>query len=255
MNNTLLFHKTGGPGVAWTIRSLGRLAAGGLLLAAVALPGAALAQTDDRTFTDTGYSVGDDAVWNFFSQYGGAGTFGEPISREFTLFGKPTQLFQNAALQVQPDGSVQAMQLADPSLMPNSQINGLTVPPADAELAFVAPTPDQPNYPARVQVFVQGSVPDMFNGQPVQFLSTYTSEGGGAVWGLPTSTPKADPNNPNFVYQRFQNGILFYDGAAGSTQALPLGETVKGMLTSDSALLKAVAQTDTDLSQAFVPDA
>jgi hypothetical protein len=240
--------------VALNVRSLGRLIAGGLLLGAVALPGAALAQDDNRTFTDTGYAVGDDAVWNFFLQYGGAGTFGEPISREFTLFGQPTQLFQKAALQVQTDGSVQAMQLADPSLEPNNQIDGLTVPPADPELAFVAPTLDQPNYGARLQVFVQGSVPDTFNGQSVQFLSTYNSEGGAAVWGLPTSTPKTDPNNPNFVYQRFQNGILFYDGSSASTQALPLGENLKSLLTSDSAVLKRAAQTDSDLSQAFVPD-
>jgi hypothetical protein len=240
--------------VALNVRSLGRLIAGGLLLGAVALPGAALAQDDNRTFTDTGYAVGDDAVWSFFSQYGGADTFGEPISREFTLFGMPTQLFQNAALQVQTDGSVQAMQLADPALLPSTPLNGLTVPVADAELAFIAPTPDQPNYAARLQVFVQGSVPDTFKGQPVELLSAYNSEGGPAVWGLPTSTPKTDPNNPNFVYQRFQNGILFYDGSSASTQPLPLGETLKSLLTSDSAVLKLAAQTDSDLSQAFEPD-
>jgi hypothetical protein len=83
----------------------------------------------------------------------------------------------------------------------------------------------------------------------------YNSEGGAAVWGLPTSMPKSDPNNPNFVYQRFQNGILFYDGSSGSTQPLPLGETLKSLLTSDSAVLKLAAQSgDSDLSQAFVPD-
>jgi hypothetical protein len=237
------------------IGSLFGLAAGGFLLVALALPGAALAQADERTFTDSGYSVADDTVWSFFSQYGGAGTFGEPISREFMLFGKPTQVFQNAALQVQTDGSVQAMQLADPALWPSTPLNGLTVPAADAELAFIAPTPDQPNYAARLQVFVQGSVPDAFNGQPVELLSVYNSEGGAAVWGLPTSTPKSDPNNPNFVYQRFQNGILFYDGSSDSTQPLPLGETLKSLLTSDSAVLKLAAQGgDSDLSQAFVPD-
>jgi hypothetical protein len=231
------------------------LAAGGFLLVALALPGAALAQTDERTVTESGYSVADDAVWNFFSQYGGAGTFGEPISREFMLFGKPTQVFQNAALQVQTDGSVQAMQLTDPALLPSTSLNGLTVPAADPELAFIAPTPDQPNYAARLQVFVQGSVPDTFSGQPVQFLSTYNSDGGAAVWGLPTSTPKTDPNNPNFIYQRFQNGILFYDGSSASTQPLPLGQTLKSLLTSDSAVLRLAAQSgDSDLSQAFVPD-
>src|SRR6266581_831196 len=106
----------GGPAVALNTRSFRRLVAGGALAASLSLaavsPGLALAQDDPgRSFGDTGYSVTDDSIWSFFSQFGGASTFGAPISREFTLFGKSTQLFQNAALQVQPDGSVQAMQL------------------------------------------------------------------------------------------------------------------------------------------------
>src|SRR5260370_25105121 len=79
--------------------------------------GLAFAQADtSRVFSDTGFTVADDAIWGFFSQYGGAATFGEPISREFTLLGKPVQLFQNAAVQVQPDGPVQSIQLTDPGL-------------------------------------------------------------------------------------------------------------------------------------------
>jgi len=35
--------------------------------------------------------------------------------------------------------------------------------------------------------------------------------------------PKADPNNPNFIYQRFQNAVLFYNGTDDSTQVLALG--------------------------------
>ena len=97
------------------------------------------------------------------------------------------------------------------------------------------------------EVFVQNFVPDSWNGQPVQFLSTFTSEGGAAVLGLPTSAPKADPANPSFVYQRFQNGILFYDAAAGTTGPLPLGEHLKGLITS--------GKLSADVSEAFVPDA
>lgn len=238
-------------------RSLKRLAAGGLLslgLFAVGLS-PVMAQDDPRTFSDTGYTVSDDAIWSFFTQYGGTSTFGEPISREFTLLGQPVQLFQNAALQVESDGSVQAMQLTDPSFAPTTPLDGLTLPAADAALAFVSPSPDQANYPARLQAFLQGTVPDTFNGEAVNFLSTYTSEGGPAVWGLPTSSPKADPNNPNFVYQRFQNGVLFFDASSGTTQALPLGDYLKSQLTSQSPLLQAIAQTNTDLSTAFVPDA
>lgn len=101
---------------------------------------------------------------------------------------------------------------------------GLTVPVADPALAFLAPSPDQPNYTARLTVFFQSTIPDTWNGQPVQFWSTYSATGGADVWGLPTSAPKADPNNPSFVYQRFQNGILFYDATAGTTEPLPVGQ-------------------------------
>jgi len=75
------------------------------LVLAVAAPRLALAQADPRAFSDTGFTIADDTIWSFFNQFGGTSAFGAPISREFPLFGKPTQLFQNAALQVQPDGS------------------------------------------------------------------------------------------------------------------------------------------------------
>jgi hypothetical protein len=243
------------------------LAAAGLLLVATLTPGFAFAQADPRVYADTGYTIADDAIWGFFSQHGGSATFGEPISREFTLMGAPVQLFQDAALAVQPDGSVQVMQLTDPGLLPYTHLNGLTVPAADPAIAFVAPSPDQPNYAARLQVYLQSSVPDSWNGQAVQFWSTYTGAGGANVWGLPTSAPAADPNNPHFVYQRFQNGILIYDSTVGTTQALPLGEYLKDILTGQnlpadlasqaaaSPMLRAGGLTSTDLTDAFVPDA
>lgn len=242
------------------------------LLLAVSVPQTVLAQDDPRTFPDTGFSVTDDAVWSFFSQYGGAGTFGEPISREFLLMDTPVQLFQNAALEIQPDGSIQPMQLTDPGILPYTSLNGLTVPTANPATAFVAPTPDQSNYMARLQVYIAASVNE-------PFLSTYTTSGGPAVWGLPTSTAIADPNNPNFSYQRFQNGILFYDATAGTTQPLPLGTYLKDVLTaqnlpadlaSEAASSPLLAQyapsqsnglarpgqlTQTNLTDAFAPDA
>jgi hypothetical protein len=202
-----------------------------------------------------GYVIADDAIAAFYGQFGGATTFGEPISREFLLFGKPTQIFQNAALQVQPDGSVQPMPLADPGVLAGVQLGGLTIPATDGALAFVAPNADQANFAARLPVFLKAAVPDAWNGQPVQFLSTFNAQGGTTVWGLPTSSPKADPNNPSFVYQRFQNGVLFFDASAGTTNPLPLGDYLKSQLTSDSPLLKAAAVTQTDLTDAFVPDA
>jgi hypothetical protein len=229
--------------------------------------GTALAQADPRVFPDTGFSILDDAIWNFFTLHGGSSTFGAPISREFTLMGQPVQIFQNGALQVQPDGSVQALQLTDPGLVPYVHLNGLTVPGADPALGFVAPTPDDPNYSARLQVFLQNTVPDTWNGQPVQFWSTYAAAGGSSVWGVPTSAPAADPNNRQFVYQRFQNGVLMYDSTAGTTQALPMGAYLKEILSgqnlptdlaseaASSPLLRGVGVTTADLTVAFVPDA
>ena len=98
-------------------------------------------------------------------------------------------------------------------------LDGLTIPAIDPALVFVAPTPDQPNYDARVQAFLSITVPDMWNGQPVDFLSTLNNTSDVAL-GLPTSEPAADPHNPQFVYQRFQNGVLFYNAADGTTSAL-----------------------------------
>jgi hypothetical protein len=185
--------------------------------------------------------------------------------------GTPVQLFQNAALQVQSDGSVQPMQLTDPGLLPYTSLAGLTVPAANPATVFVAPSPDQPNYVARLQVFVQALVTE-------PFLSAYTGSGGTVVWGLPTSGQTADPHNRNFIYQRFQTGILFYDASAGTTQALPLGGYLKDLLTGQnlpadlaseaagSPLLRQYAAsqpnglarpsllTQTDLTGAFVPD-
>ena len=101
-------------------------------------------------------------------------------------------------------------------------LDGLTIPAVDPALVFVAPTPDQPNYDARLQAFLSATVPDVWNGQPVDFLSTLNDASDVAL-GLPTSEPAVDPHNPQFVYQRFQNGVLFYNAAEGATSVLPLG--------------------------------
>jgi hypothetical protein len=102
-------------------------------------------------------------------------------------------------------------------------LDGLTIPSVDPAIAFVAPTPDQPNYDARLQAFLSITVPDEWNGMPVQFLSTLNATGVDQI-GLPVSAPKADPNNPQFIYQRFQNVVLFYNATDDTTQVLPLAE-------------------------------
>jgi len=100
-------------------------------------------------------------------------------------------------------------------------LDGLTVPQVDPALVFVEPTPDQPNYDARLAAFLEATVPDEWNGMPVQFYSML-NDTGVDVLGLPTSAVTPDPNNPQFVYQRFQNGILFFNAAEGTTSVLPL---------------------------------
>jgi hypothetical protein len=224
----------------------------GLLVLAALLPGVSLAQEQDqRSFPDTGYTITDDAIWAYFTQSGGADTFGPPISRELTLLDSQAQVFQNAVLQVQPDGSVQALQLTGQGLLPYRHLDGLTVPAADPAVAYVTPSPDQPNYSARLAAFLSATV-------PAQFQAVYAQD----VWGLPTSAPKADPNNPSFVYQRFQNGILMADSASGAVGPLPLGEYFKAILTGQN--LPADLAADAAISpfykimssgDAFVPDA
>jgi hypothetical protein len=102
------------------------------------------------------------------------------------------------------------------TVMAAGPLDGLTIPPPDPALVFVTPSPDQPNYSARALAFVQSTVPDMF-------ISAYNDNGGMDVLGMPTSAPTADPKNPNFIYQRFQNGVLFYNATEDSFSVLPMG--------------------------------
>lgn len=118
-------------------------------------------------------------------------------------------------------GLLAAIAVAPVTVAAAGPLDGLTVPQADPALVFVEPTPDQPNFSARAEAFAEAMVPDTWNGKPVQFLSTL-NDTGVDVLGLPTSAPAVDPNNPNFVYQRFQNGLLFYNGTEGTTSVLPL---------------------------------
>jgi N-acetylmuramoyl-L-alanine amidase len=52
------------------------------------------------------------------------------------------------------------------------------------------------------------------------------------VWGLPTSKPAYDPTNHDFIYQRFQRGIMHYDKGCGCTQGLLLADYFKAILTN-----------------------
>src|ERR1051325_2224375 len=54
------------------------------------------------------------------------------------------------------------------------------------------------------------------------------------IWGAPTSKPAADPNNNNFIYQRFQRGIMHFDKNCNCTQGLLLADYLKSILTGQN---------------------
>jgi N-acetylmuramoyl-L-alanine amidase len=144
------------------------------------------------------------------------------------------------------------MNLLDDGLLPYTRVNGSTFPAPDPAVISQAPRPDAPNYHEQTLQFVRAMAPDTFDGQPVNFGRTFfsavrpedafpkgTPPGGDAllpyfnleVWGLPTSRPAHDPNNPDFIYQRFQRGVMHYDKGCGCTQGLLLADYVKALLT------------------------
>jgi N-acetylmuramoyl-L-alanine amidase len=103
--------------------------------------------------------------------------------------------------------------------------------------------------------------PDQWNGIPVafhrSFLSAVSAEdvyaSGKAnpamlagfdleIWGVPTSRPAYDPHNRNFVYQRFQRGILHYDATKGLTQGILLADYFKDILMGENLPPDLLAQ-------------
>lgn len=208
---------------------------------------------DSRYFQQTGYRVNVDAFWDYYQKRGGVRTFGYPISREFNLLGFKVQMFQREVLQLKSDGSVVTMNMLDEGMMPYTRINSSTFPAPEQMLIQTAPAPSQPDYGSSAMAFVQANVPDQWDGLQVNFLQAFMDTvryddafplGNGdralvpmmnlELWGLPTSGPAYDPNNHNFVYQRFQRGIMHYDTTTGVTQALLLADYLKSVITGTS---------------------
>jgi hypothetical protein len=205
---------------------------------------------DARYFAQTGYRVDNDAFWRYFQSRGGVATFGYPVSRTFKLLGFTTQLFQRQAMQVAPDGSVRLLNLLDAGLMPYTKFNGSRFPAADPAMTAKAPAAGSATYAGAVVQFVQTMAPDLWQGHTTKFFQTFQSTvsltqafptGGGSsallpllnleVWGLPTSQPTVDPTNHNFVYQRFQRGVMHYDAACNCTEGILFGDYLKEILT------------------------
>ncbi|MCL6648295.1 MAG: hypothetical protein K6U89_08185 [Chloroflexi bacterium] len=235
-----------------------------VLSASLPLTPAPVRAADPRFFPETGFRVTSDRFWEYYQRRGGSRTFGLPVSREFTLLGTRVQVFQRQVLQLRPDGSVGLLNLLDPGLMPYTTINGATFPPFDSTVIASAPTPGSSGYDQAIVRFLQQHAPEHWRGRPVKFWSTFVNtvslqeafpEGGGdpallpllalEIWGLPTSQPAFDPANPNFIYLRFQRGIMQYDATTSLTQGILLADFFKAILTGENlpADLERTART------------
>jgi streptogramin lyase len=205
---------------------------------------------DARYFNATGFRIDNDVFWDYFNRRGGINSFGYPVSRTFTFLGFTTQFFQRAIVQLGPGGAARTMNMLDPGLMPYTKINGSTFPAPDADLAMLAPVSGTADYGAVVQEFIDKYAPNQYEGMNLNFnqgfQNTVTLQDafpqGNAnpgllpllnleLWGVPTSKPSYDPNNHNFVYLRFQRGIMHYDASNGATQGLLLADYLKSMIT------------------------
>ncbi len=208
---------------------------------------------DNRYFGQTGYRIDNDVFWDYFNRRGGIRTFGYPVSRTFQFLGFTTQFYQRTIMQLGPDGSARTMNILDPGLMPYTKINGSTFPAPDPTIAAIAPAPGTPGYDVAVLNFVRNYSPNQFEGMNVNFYQTFVNTVtlqdafplGGVdagilpllnleMWGVPTSRPMRDPNNFNFVYLRFQRGIMHYDATNGVTQGLLLADYLKGIITGQN---------------------
>jgi N-acetylneuraminic acid mutarotase len=204
---------------------------------------------DNRYFPQTGFRIDNDVIWDYFNRRGGVNTFGYPVSRTFLFQGFQVQFFQRRIVQLGPDGHARLLNVLDPGLLPYTSFNFATVPAFDPALVATAPAPT--NAPA-VLAWVQAHAPDRFNGMPVNFYQTFQNtvpfsvafpNGGNSsllagidleMWGIPTSAPMPDPHNHDFVYLRFQRGIMMFDTRCACTQGMLLADYLKSILAGQN---------------------
>src|SRR5450830_1212596 len=206
-----------------------------------------------RSFPETGYSITNNKFRDYFEHRGGAGVLGFPVSREFDFMGTRVQFLQRAVLQQSPDGGVALLNILDGGLMPYIHINGSTFPAPDPSAIGGAPNPSDSAYADKALAFVQANAPDGWLGMSTNFYKTFAStvamqdafpNGDGndgllalinlEIWGLPTSKPTMDPANNNFVYLRFQRGIMHFDKTTGLTQGILLADYMKSLITGQN---------------------
>jgi hypothetical protein len=188
---------------------------------------------DQRYFAQTGFRIDDDQIYSFFQTYGGIDTFGYPASRTFTFLGCPVQFFQRQIIQVCPTQGPALINMLDPDIFPYTKVNQSTFPAPDEAMKTNTPPVSDPNYAADITTFIQQNVPDTALGQPVNFQQTFNNLGGLTIWGAPISTPQADPSNANFIYQRFQRGIMHYIAGTG-TESILLADYLKMIIMNQN---------------------
>jgi hypothetical protein len=207
-----------------------------------AAPNAPAIVHDDRYFSQTGYRIDNDTVWGFFQQYGGLSTFGYPVSRQMGFLGCPVQMFQRQIIQVCDGQGAALINMLDPEIFPYTQVNGSTFPAPDSALKNSTPQVGSPTYADDMNAFISANVPDSALGQPVNFNLTFNTLGGLTIWGAPISKPQADPGNANFIYQRFQRGIMHYVVGQG-TQSILLADYLKAILMNKDVPPDLAAQS------------
>lgn len=204
---------------------------------------------DNRYFSQTGFRVDADPVWNYYNARGGLTTFGYPTSRTFQFMGFQTQFFQRQIVQLDANGNARLLNLLDQGLFPYTNVNGSTFPGPNPSVQAGVPLPSSPTYLPDMMRYIQQNAPNSLNGQNVNFYNTFLNTvsaaqafgGGGGdvgllpgfdleVWGAITSQPAVDPRNGNFVYVRFQRGIMMFDASSGLTQPVLLADYFKAVL-------------------------
>ncbi|MBV8713598.1 MAG: hypothetical protein JOZ65_00890 [Chloroflexi bacterium] len=218
-------------------------------------------QHDERYFSETGYRIDDDAIWSYFNARGRVAVFGFPVSRPFVLLGCRVQIFQRQVAQVCAGHDVSLMNLLDPDVFPYEHVNGSVLPPADPAVKAETPAVGSPGYGTAIVDFVRSNAPDTFDSLAVKFGEMFFGGDGLnplialEVWGAPISRPRRDPGNSNFVYQRFQRGVMHFDATTGRTQALLLADYLKAILRAKDlpADLATAARTSKYFAQ-YCPD-
>ena len=232
-------------------------------LMAAAAGSARADESDALFFGETGFGVWNPKIRAYFESHGGVATFGFPISNVFTLYGSEVQLFQRQGVQIGPDGSPRGLNILQWPYLDYRRFGELTIPQVDADLIAAAPEARSSGYTDAVRAFIRAHVPDSWQGREVGFLRQFLAAAPPGipshlrelaaleVWGFPRSRPMRDPANADFIYQRFQRGVMHYTTTTEATGGLPLGDYLKSLMTGErlSASLATTAAANPLLRQ------